>query len=283
MSSIYYMRDNHTFLLLPEDDVDAAIEAIRHAYMVEAYSCGMLCTKRPDAPPHVHGLGREGWSEFEARARHWLTAMLKPYKSPGDLEYESWRVESAAAPLREQTAGQPVAVRYRTGEGRWRYLNYPFTKGWDFPESLGTPVPLYEHPPLAATPPPDPQPTPERQPYPGQQWKCGNEFLPFHPQASHVSPDYRDGWNRCYRMAVARPADPQGDGWRPIRSAPRDGTRFLAVCAGPHIRLVRYAAWDDRLPIGDERGVMWPDVPTHWRELPKPPGASPERPEPDTP
>ncbi len=32
-------------------------------------------------------------------------------------------------------------------------------------------------------------------------WKHGNEFLPFHKQASHVNPDYRDGWNACYEMA----------------------------------------------------------------------------------
>jgi hypothetical protein len=38
---------------------------------------------------------------------------------------------------------------------------------------------------------------------PGQQWKCGDEFLPFHPQASQVPADYRDGWNRCYWMAFA--------------------------------------------------------------------------------
>jgi hypothetical protein len=39
---------------------------------------------------------------------------------------------------------QPVAVRYRNDGGRWRYLNYPFTKGWDFPPNLGSPVYLYE-------------------------------------------------------------------------------------------------------------------------------------------
>jgi hypothetical protein len=42
---------------------------------------------------------------------------------------------------------EPVAIRYRDRHGRWRYLNYPFTKGWTFPPNLGTPVPLYEHPP----------------------------------------------------------------------------------------------------------------------------------------
>lgn len=29
-------------------------------------------------------------------------------------------------------------------------------------------------------------------------WKIGNEFAPFHPDASHVEPGYRDGWNACY-------------------------------------------------------------------------------------
>jgi hypothetical protein len=35
------------------------------------------------------------------------------------------------------------------------------------------------------------------------QWKFGNEFAPYHPQASHCNPDYRDGWNHCYRAAEA--------------------------------------------------------------------------------
>lgn len=48
--------------------------------------------------------------------------------------------------------------------------------------------------------------TAEREPMPGQVWKLGDEFLPFHPQASHVPPDYRDGWNRCYFMAIKRAA-----------------------------------------------------------------------------
>lgn len=37
----------------------------------------------------------------------------------------------------------------------------------------------------------------------GERWKLGNEFAPFHPDASHVSPDYRDGWNDCHRAALA--------------------------------------------------------------------------------
>jgi hypothetical protein len=29
-------------------------------------------------------------------------------------------------------------------------------------------------------------------------WKVGNEYLPYHPSASHAPPDLRDCWNRCY-------------------------------------------------------------------------------------
>jgi len=36
-------------------------------------------------------------------------------------------------------------------------------------------------------------------------WKSGNEFRPYHPSASHCNPDYRDGWNDCYRAALAAP------------------------------------------------------------------------------
>lgn len=40
-----------------------------------------------------------------------------------------------------------------------------------------------------------------QEPYAGQQWKSGNEYLPYHPSASHVSPAYREGWNACYQAA----------------------------------------------------------------------------------
>jgi hypothetical protein len=35
-------------------------------------------------------------------------------------------------------------------------------------------------------------------------WKFGNEYLPYHPSASHVNPEYRDGWNDCYSTALSR-------------------------------------------------------------------------------
>ena len=49
----------------------------------------------------------------------------------------------------------------------------------------------------------------ERKPEPVGPWKCGNEFLPYHPSASHVEPGYRDGWNACY-LAAAPKADERG-------------------------------------------------------------------------
>jgi hypothetical protein len=38
-------------------------------------------------------------------------------------------------------------------------------------------------------------------------FKVDNEFLPYHPSASHVPPGYRDGWNHCFVMAKIRITD----------------------------------------------------------------------------
>lgn len=35
----------------------------------------------------------------------------------------------------------------------------------------------------------------------GLGWKVGDEYAPYHPDASHTLPDYRDGWNACYEAA----------------------------------------------------------------------------------
>ena len=32
----------------------------------------------------------------------------------------------------------------------------------------------------------------------------GNEYKPFHPRASHVRPEWRDGWNACFVAAIAQ-------------------------------------------------------------------------------
>jgi hypothetical protein len=54
----------------------------------------------------------------------------------------------------------------------------------------------------------------------GPPWKQGNEFLPYHPSASHVSPDQRDGWNWCYLAALAAaPTAPQ-EARQPVAHVP---------------------------------------------------------------
>lgn len=59
--------------------------------------------------------------------------------------------------------------------------------------------------------------------------------------------------------------------WQPIASRPMDGTRYLAATAR-HVRVVRQADPDDRLPLMDTP-EPWPDLPTHWMPLPQPPAA----------
>lgn len=71
------------------------------------------------------------------------------------------------------------------------------------------------------------------------QWKFGNEFAPYHPQASHCNPDYRDGWNHCYRAAEAAIKDRDAEIER-LRAArpnnavlvPADQLRELQADAG---------------------------------------------------
>lgn len=90
---LYYMRDDHLFCPLPLD-IEQAIEVIREQF-AERYSSGMLCSDggapkpfgRIDPSAHGHG----DFAEFEPRARAWLAVQLA-YRSPADLEYESWTV-----------------------------------------------------------------------------------------------------------------------------------------------------------------------------------------------
>lgn len=59
------------------------------------------------------------------------------------------------------------------------------------------------------------------------------------------------------------------DEWRPIKSAPRDGTWFEARCTTPgfeQTRVVHFADPHDRLPIS-EPGVIWWSVPDQWRPM----------------
>ena len=88
---------------------------------------------------------------------------------------------------------------------------------------------------------------------------------------------------RLYAVDLDRPQDAErlriladaaeASAWRPIESAPRDGTWFLACATTPGweaTRRVRFDEPDDRLPISGEN-VLWPSAPTHWMPLPKEP------------
>ena len=119
-------------------------------------------------------------------------------------------------------------------------------------------------------------------------WKSGNEFLPFHPSASHVRPDYRDGWNACFEAAKAQKQ------WMPIETAPRDGTEILAwrddcgafMAKWTCVNELRTTSDKDRDEYdeetlfsedwfgGDSEGNFRADgseAPTQWQPLPAPP------------
>lgn len=54
------------------------------------------------------------------------------------------------------------------------------------------------------------------------EYKSGNEFAPYHPSASHVEPSYRDGWNACYKAAMAQLAVKNEE----VERLKRDATRY---------------------------------------------------------
>lgn len=85
---LWYMNDNHTFCELPHN-VEDALEIVRRQFD-RGFTYGMLCANggNPftlDRNAHARG----DFAEFEPRATAWLRDQLS-YKSPADLEYESW-------------------------------------------------------------------------------------------------------------------------------------------------------------------------------------------------
>lgn len=92
---------------------------------------------------------RQGQDDHAGSPAH--GARLVTEQSPTNKAFwEGVQWAQAGAQQQDDHAGSPapspVAVRYRDASGRWRYLNFPFTKGWAFPMSLGTPEPLYAKP-----------------------------------------------------------------------------------------------------------------------------------------
>lgn len=98
---LYYMRDNHTFCPLPLE-IEQAIAVIRDEF-ADGNSYGMLFTKSIDTSNAPNPHARRDFAEFEPRARAWLAYVLS-YKSPADLEYESWRSSAVPSSPSEECA-----------------------------------------------------------------------------------------------------------------------------------------------------------------------------------
>lgn len=64
-------------------------------------------------------------------------------------------------------------------------------------------------------------------------------------------------------------------GWRPISTAPKDGTQILAFArAEPVFEFMAVAQWAEaNEALGSVAGWFWPYAirPTHWQPLPPPP------------
>ena len=96
-------------------------------------------------------------------------------------------------------------------------------------------------------------------------------FGPGHIPAIHRFDDLLDAYadQRIERLLAS-----QDSGWRPIESAPKDGTAILVFCphASPyqivasfHTKEPKWSGW-----LEDYEGEqIWP--PTHWMPLPAPP------------
>jgi hypothetical protein len=76
--------------------------------------------------------------------------------------------------------------------------------------------------------------------------------------------------------SITTPSVPSLDGWKPIETAPKDGTCFLAFSDREYVKLFVCS----KAPAG--QGGEWHNrsanrwaTPTHWRPLPAPP-SSPE-------
>jgi hypothetical protein len=66
--------------------------------------------------------------------------------------------------------------------------------------------------------------------------------------------------------------------WRPITSAPQDGTEVLVFADG-HVAVAifvqgRWQAVVAGQRVPDAAGIMALAAPTHWRPLPPPPGSA---------
>lgn len=93
----------------------------------------------------------------------------------------------------------------------------------------------------------------------------------------------REDFDILVLSALAHPAVPEG--WQPIETAPKDGTRFLAT-GGGLANEIEVASWNDRVGAWNTESYTLEDWdnqtegysrPAHWMPLPKPPVAAAEK------
>ena len=61
-------------------------------------------------------------------------------------------------------------------------------------------------------------------------------------------------------------------GWKPIQTAPRDGSWFVACAVSPEFSVAKVVHFDDehdRFPITRLQNEAWARAPTHWMPLPE--------------
>jgi hypothetical protein len=101
-----------------------------------------------DWPEWMKRPERGDYSTWESQAKY-IVAVYDKSKAEHSSFGEACSGASAIGLLREKLAergeAEPVAYRYRDANGRWKYLNFPFTKGWDFPKHMKHEQ-LYTHP-----------------------------------------------------------------------------------------------------------------------------------------
>ncbi len=85
---------------------------------------------------------------------------------------------------------------------------------------------------------------------------------------------------RFARAAVTAYIAEAGDGWMPIETAPKDGTKFLGYFG--NVEFYRVTWWSNRQAAQHGSGWVFSQnglaEPTHWRSLPAPPAAQDPRP-----
>lgn len=117
----------------------------------------------------------------------------------------------------------------------------------------------------------------------------GREAADKHPDEigpithSRVPKPVRDSIPGCGNEPLSFEVDkPQGDGWQPIETAPKDGTRIMLFCSGKYGAVFGHWNKDQyskkpRPYWTNDKEQLWgvydtrANQPTHWKPLPKPP------------